>query len=334
MSDTQPLITLIVTFYNEEAYLDSCLASVASQNYPNLEVLLMDDASTDASPEIARRHAAEDARMQLHRMEHNGGIARLRNRALDLAQGDYIAWIDGDDWIDPHHVSTLYDALRQAPTQPAIVLCPTQRHNADGSIKDWRGMRVPDLTTLSSQEALTLMMTGDKVSGHFWNKLFPRELFDNERMPEGRVFEDYYLLPRLVARATCLICTDHTLYHYRLHATSIVHVAKPQNVYDLTLACRDRILFLRNDPPRLAPEVARRLEVYPLKTIYRAYHRLTHMDHPERHAYLAKMEEAMQDLGLKPLRGIRYSSYMFLLSLLKRYTEWWLRRVERHEPVL
>ena len=76
MSDTQPLITLIVTFYNEEAYLDSCLASVASQDYPNLEVLLMDDASTDASPEIARRYAAEDARMQLHRMEHNGGIAR------------------------------------------------------------------------------------------------------------------------------------------------------------------------------------------------------------------------------------------------------------------
>ena len=330
MSDTQPLITLIVTFYNEEAYLDSCLASVASQDYPNLEILLMDDASTDASPEIARRYAAEDARMQLHRMEHNGGIARLRNRALDLAQGDYIAWIDGDDWIDPHHVSMLYDALRQAPTQPAIVLCPMQRHYADGSTKDRRGLRVPYLTTLSSQEALTIMMTGDKVSGHFWNKLFPRELFDNERMPEGRVFEDYYLLPRLVARATCLVCTDRTLYHYRLHATSIVHVAKPQNVYDLLLACRDRIFFLRNNPSHLSPEVTHRLEIYPLKMIYRAYHRLARMDHPERHVYLTKMEQELQDLGLKPLRGIRYSSYMFLLSLRKRYTEWWLRRVKPH----
>lgn len=327
MSAVQPLITLIVTFYNEETYLDKCLASVASQDYPNLEILLMDDTSTDASPEIARKYATKDARMQLHRAERNGGIARLRNRALDLAQGDYIAWVDGDDWIDPHHVSMLYEVLREVPTERAIALCPTQRHYADGTPKDYRGLRVPYLTMLTPRDSLTLMMSGDKVSGHFWNKLFPRALFDKLRMPEGRVFEDYYLLPRLVARATCLVCTDRTLYHYRQHATSIVHVAKPQNDYDLLLACRDRILFLRNDPPHLSPQVAHRLEVYPLKMMYRAYHRVAQMHHPESHHYLTKMEEAGRELGVKPLRGIRYSSYMFLLSLRKRYTEWWLRRV-------
>ena len=318
---TQPLITLIVTFYNEEKYLDECLASVARQDYPHLEILLMDDASTDSSHEIANRYAQRDPRMQLHRMETNGGIARLRNRALDLAQGEYIAWVDGDDWLDSNHISTLYETLIQAPKQPAIAVCPILTHTAEGERRSRGGLQRKHLTIIEQPEILIKLILDKELSSHLWNKLYPRVLFDRLRMPEGQVFEDFFLFPELIGRSSCLVCTDRVAYHYRLHASSIVHDPKPKNLSDLFCACRDRILFLRNNPPYLSATTTRMLEIYPLKMMHRSYHKVSKQQRPEAQSFCSEMEERGKDVGFKPYHGLVYSWRMFLLSLRKRYTE-------------
>ena len=109
----QPLISIIVPVYNAEPYLDNCLDSIAAQTWENLEVWLVDDGSTDGSEALCDEYAVQDARVRvLHKK--NGGLSDARNAGVNAAKGEYLSFVDGDDWVSPYYIENLYRALEQA----------------------------------------------------------------------------------------------------------------------------------------------------------------------------------------------------------------------------
>ena len=108
----QPLVSVIIPVYNVERYLAQCLDSVINQTYPNLEIICVNDGSRDGSPDILRRYADEDARIQVID-KANGGVSRARNDALDCARGEYIMFVDSDDWVEPDACENAVNAMRE-----------------------------------------------------------------------------------------------------------------------------------------------------------------------------------------------------------------------------
>ena len=117
----EPLISVIVPIYNVKAYLDRCVESLLGQSYKNLEIFLVDDGSTDGCGKVCDRYAAQDPRITVIHKK-NGGLSDARNAALDVAQGEYYAFVDGDDWVSPYYVENLYRALRKADADMAVSL--------------------------------------------------------------------------------------------------------------------------------------------------------------------------------------------------------------------
>ena len=109
----EPLISVIVPIYNVKAYLDRCVESLLGQSHKNLEIFLVDDGSTDGCGKVCDRYAAQDPRITVIHKK-NGGLSDARNAALDAAQGEYYAFVDGDDWVSPYYVENLHRALRKA----------------------------------------------------------------------------------------------------------------------------------------------------------------------------------------------------------------------------
>ena len=108
----QPLVSVIIPVYNVERYLAQCLDSVINQTYPNLEIICVNDGSRDGSPDILRRYADEDARIQVID-KANGGVSQARNDALDCARGEYIMFVDSDDWVEPDACENAVNAMRE-----------------------------------------------------------------------------------------------------------------------------------------------------------------------------------------------------------------------------
>ena len=120
----EPLISVIVPVYNVKAYLDRCVESLLGQSYKNLEIFLVDDGSTDGCGKVCDRYAAQDPRITVIHKK-NGGLSDARNAALDAAQGEYYAFVDGDDWVSPYYVENLYRALRKADADMADAISPS-----------------------------------------------------------------------------------------------------------------------------------------------------------------------------------------------------------------
>ena len=108
-----PLVSIIVPVYNVKPYLNRCVDSLLGQSYQNMELLLVDDGSTDGSEALCDEYAAQDVRVRvLHKK--NGGLSDARNAGVDAAKGEYLSFVDGDDWVSPYYIENLYRALEQA----------------------------------------------------------------------------------------------------------------------------------------------------------------------------------------------------------------------------
>ncbi len=200
------LITIIVPVYNVAAYVGPCLASLQAQTYENFEVLMIDDGSTDGSGNIAAQVVAGDPRFQLVRQD-NQGLSGARNTGLDLAQGDFIAFVDSDDRVTPDYLMTLWRALND--TGSDWVACAIRMNFGDGSSSTHSTIHgAPDLADHPVRRTYRLD-TWPAVIRHFpsaWNKLYRRELLDGLRFDEGTWFEDHSFFYRVALR------TDHLFY--------------------------------------------------------------------------------------------------------------------------
>lgn len=210
-----PRISVIVPVYKVEVYLRKCLDSIVGQTYRNLEIVLVDDGSPDDCGTICDEYAAKDERIKVIHQK-NGGVSAARNAGLDAAAGEWIGWVDSDDWIEPDMYEYLLDHALRAEAD--IAVCSRFERYRDRSV--FRGWEQE--LTLDTEKALELLLKNDVMQNYLCDKLWRRSLFDGIVFPEGRTFEDIAVMHRLFMRARQVVCLPDAKYNYLQRSGSIV----------------------------------------------------------------------------------------------------------------
>jgi glycosyltransferase involved in cell wall biosynthesis len=202
-------ISVIMPAYGVEKYIAKSIESVLNQTYKNLELIIVDDESPDNSGKIADEYAAKDDRVKVIHKK-NGGVASARNAALDIASGDYITFIDSDDFADIHQYEVLYNLIKKYDVD--ISFCEVQRFFEDEDpIKD--NVEIKE-SLIETSEALKQMLTNDCVGNYIHIKMFKSELWKDIRFPENCTYEDVATLYKVVGQASKVAYTTEKLYFY------------------------------------------------------------------------------------------------------------------------
>ncbi len=239
----KPLITVIVPVYNVSKYLVGCLESVMRQTYTNLEIILVDDGSTDDSAEICDRIALQDARIQvIHKP--NGGLSSARNAGIDAAHGDILSFIDADDHIDPFMIEKMLFALTENDADLCICNLNYVEDGTGHVLQQWN-----DLSPLEN-ECFDRDAAMDKlVKQGYWfyvtavNKLYKKELFHHLRFSNGKYHEDEFIIHRIFQRCERIVSVDSPFYHYVQRQGSIMNSRYSLKNLDGIEARIDRIAF-------------------------------------------------------------------------------------------
>ena len=216
LSISNPYISVIVPIYNSEKYIYQCVDSILNQSYKDIELLLINDGSTDASGRICDEYARNDTRVKVIHKE-NGGVASARNLGLGLARGEWLTFVDSDDWIEPTMLEEVY---QKAKIDNADLVFVDIRYSYPTCISvyqtfRWRG---------KPQDALYDYLTKTRYCPG-WGLIKRSLIEDNKyRFPENiTIYEDFHLLVRLIFRSNIISQVEKPLYNYRMQDTSIVH---------------------------------------------------------------------------------------------------------------
>lgn len=212
---TNDLISVIIPVYNTEKYLNKCVETVTQQTINNIEILLIDDGSTDNSGKLCDEWANRDSRIRVFH-KPNEGLSATRNYGLKHAKGNYVAWVDSDDYVAPFFVEKLYNKL--IDNDADMSMC--NFYGLQGDILTFDGAsRIFDATYTSKQFMEMVYTTGFFCV--IWNKMAKKEAFYNVLFPVGRRFEDASVMRRLAENCNKIVVFDEPLYYYRRHEASI-----------------------------------------------------------------------------------------------------------------
>ncbi len=220
-NSTLPLISIIVPVYNVKDYVGKCLLSLQGQTYPNLEIIVVDDGSTDGSGDICDSFARLDSRFKvIHRA--NGGQSAARNEGLDVATGEYIGFVDSDDWIDTDMYEFLYQLM--IDNNADISVCSHYiEKNGKAKIK----YASEDTIVFTRKKAIRALVEDKRMRNYVWDKLYKRHLFENLHFPVNRFFEDIALSYQIFHRAKKIVMQGCPKYHYLVREGSTM-----QSKYD------------------------------------------------------------------------------------------------------
>lgn len=211
-------VSIIVPVYNVEKYLAKCIQSVLCQSYPDFEVLLIDDGSEDGSGDLCDLWSQSDSRIKAYHKE-NGGLSDARNYGIDRAEGEYITFIDSDDYIGRDYLKILVELVREYGTQIACVSSSMVLENGterSGGVNDERGY-------INTEDALKYMCTRKYFGVSAWGKLYKAELFAHIRYPKGRIYEDLLTTPYLIALSDFVSYSSSQQYFWVQRIGSITH---------------------------------------------------------------------------------------------------------------
>jgi len=227
------MISIIVPVYNVEPYLRKCLDSILDQTYRDLEILIIDDGSTDGSGEICDEYK-KDERVRVFHTE-NKGLSCARNLGLDSANGDYIAFIDSDDWFEETALQTFLTTAQD--TGADIVGCEFYQEYKDRTVKPGENNTE---YVVEGDEVLKTMVIDHKLTEDVWNKFYRVSLFEGICYPEGLIFEDKATTYKLLQKAQVLAYTPTPLIHYRNREGSLSNVHSMKSLVDYWVVYRER----------------------------------------------------------------------------------------------
>ncbi len=240
----EELISVIVPIYNVDAYLRKAIKSILNQTYQNLEVILVDDGSTDQSCEICKRFCERDQRIQLICQE-NQGVAGARNTGLKNAHGAYIGFVDPDDAIHPQMYEILYNNLMAAKSDISVgMYCTYTDFEFDSDIDLHQTNKTRVLTSRESLLAL-YGSTPPYNSGILCDKLFKRELFHGLSFNDGKIHEDEMIIYRVFDQAKSIVYSEYVMYYYYKREGSIMQRYTLQRL-DALAAYKERIEYFKN----------------------------------------------------------------------------------------
>lgn len=306
-----PLISVIIPCYNAERSLEKCLTSVIQQSYDNLEIILIDDGSTDNSSKIYEDVQHKDERVKIFKQD-NSGVSKARNNGVKAATGKYICFVDSDDWVEPDYCYELYQLLIQEKADISII---------EASYEDENGNIVfnkptSDEKVFEGKRALALLLEDNIVQSHPWGKLYKSSFFNNVHFPENlKCFEDYSTLFKIFDKAMTVVKSNKKLYHYIRHDDSLSHNLSPETAYNFYLAIMDVFQFWQSrtqlrDNGKVIKDFIRKLLMV-IKRILRntTEHEMLTEKEIIRQSFKPFLEYPVKDIGLEFYLYVRLYYY-------------------------
>ncbi|WP_283680829.1 glycosyltransferase family 2 protein [Parablautia sp. Marseille-Q6255] len=249
------LISVIVPIYNVEKYLERCVNSLLNQRYRNIEVLLVDDGSTDKSGEICDSFQQVDTRVKVFHKK-NGGVSDTRNFGIEKATGEYLAFVDSDDYVSSDYLGSLYTMLTQKNAD--IAMCSYQKTKSS-KIEYNDNITAYDTALISNEETLEKMLYRKGIDSYCWGKLYRKTLFDEIRFPVGELFEDVKIMYKVYDKANRIVFNQAKLYFYYQRSGSIVNSEFSIRKMDQVLASEEVLEFISRKYPELTDAAASKL---------------------------------------------------------------------------
>ncbi|MBQ6294177.1 MAG: glycosyltransferase family 2 protein [Lachnospiraceae bacterium] len=273
------MITVIVPVYNTESYLEKCVDSILAQSYADLEILLIDDGSTDRSAQICDEYEKRDSRIRVIRTE-NRGLSEARNRGLDEAKGEWIGFVDSDDWIDPD----MYECLlrRALETGADIAECGIRSEQPSGTVAKKRKALV-----VCGEEAVRELLQ-PSLSNVVWDKLYKKSCFETIRFPADRLFEDVAVTYRLLMTAGTVCTVEDCKYNHLQRQGSLSLQYSMKNLAGYWLSHKERYDFLKD---KVGAEENKKLRKVCARAAARTWAHYHDCEAEERKAYAAAVGE-------------------------------------------
>jgi len=262
VSEKEPLISVIIPVYNVEKYLDRCVDSVVNQTYKNLEIILVDDGSPDKCPQMCDDWAKKDKRIKVIHKE-NGGLSDARNCALDVMKGQYVCFVDSDDYVKLNYVEFLYNLLKKYNTKISV---------ADNLMIYGTGRQV----NISNYEEYVAtpegffekMLWGDRdLDNGAWTKLYLSSLFEGIRYPVGKLYEDTATTFKLIDKCDRIAVKSEPIYYYMIRKDSITQCSFNNRKLEIIEATKILTNYIRNKYPKLEDACVRKITWAYLSTL-------------------------------------------------------------------
>lgn len=268
-----PLISVIVPIYKVEEYLDRCIKSLAEQTYYKLEIILVDDGSPDNCPKKCEEWSRKERRIKVIHKQ-NGGLADARNVGLEVATGEYILFVDSDDWVSPDYVAGLYQAAYS--TDSDICECEIVKTDREISIDDVAGSTP---VCYETEDALKLLIQDSVFHQYVWNKIYRTECLRGIPFVKGKINEDEFWTYQVFGRANKVAKIQKQLYVYFQRSESIMGIKYSSKRLDALEAKTERQQYIEKNFPAL--RLLARTNLI-LSCIYSGQMAILHMDGSER----------------------------------------------------
>lgn len=319
----KPLISVIVPVYNTGKYLKKCLDSILRQTYENIEIIIVNDGSTDNSEDICKEYAKSNKRIVLISQE-NKGLSSARNKGITASRGLFLGFVDSDDYIAESMYMTLYDLIDK--TNCEISCCGISRVLPGEDVAESRKTGQAEVVSYSRDKAYKELLNNCRITNSACDKLFQRSLFEDFAFTDGMFYEDLEVMPKLIKKAEKITCTDDKLYYYVQSPNSTLRSSISEKDFDLLKAWDSRFRFYNENAPELIPIVnARYLEellllIYKMKDSKEYYEIRTSLRNRAIDIFdNQKCEELMPKTRIKMFalkRGI--NNYYLLMNIYRR----------------
>lgn len=254
--DQSVLISVIVPVYNVEAYLPRCVDSILAQNYRNLEVILVDDGTKDASDKICDAYAEKDPRVRVIHKE-NGGLSSARNAGIAIARGEYLGFVDSDDWIEPE----MYETMLSLALQHKVKLVCAGRYDVNSTTGEKKiGLCPPREEVITGEELVRRIFTWQNIDSAAWDKLYHRSLFREIRYPLGKIVEDVPTTYKIALDAGEAALCPQPFYNYYHRPGSITTASVSPKTFHFSQHTAEIYPYVREHFPAIQEE-ARYLRV-------------------------------------------------------------------------
>ncbi len=242
-TNKNPLISIIVPIYNVEKYIRQCIENIRCQTYKDLEIILVDDGSPDNCGKICDEYAKLDDRVIVIHKE-NGGLSSARNAGIDIATGDYLGFVDGDDWIK----SDMYESMLKniLNNEADISVCGFYLSFVNLNIPNYNKK---ELLLLTPEQAIKECLNGIKFNVSAWDKLYKKSIFDEIRYPEGKIYEDAYVIVEILDKCKKVVVDTEPKYYYRQRSGSILQSKYNSRLIDLIDAFNNNLAIVKRKYP-------------------------------------------------------------------------------------
>lgn len=242
------LISVVIPVYNVELYLKRCVDSIINQSYKNIEIFLVNDGSTDSSGDLCDELSKLDKRINVLHKE-NGGLSDARNYGIEHARGNYIVFVDSDDFVNKKYIEYLYNMI--IANRADISVCNYEFYYDDTKNNRIGIENLPENIILDKYDAIKQLVEDELINSFAWNKMYSISLFRKIKYPKGKIMEDVGTTYKLFDKAEKIVIGNKPMYYYYQRSNSILHKKKSKFYIDYFELVNERYEYLKKEYPNM-----------------------------------------------------------------------------------